>query len=157
MINWIIKMWHKHKDIFWYCFFGGLTTLVNIAVYYFCKEIIALPWEYWYLVSNAIAWVAAVLFAYVTNRKWVFKSTVTDAKGIFIECVTFFGFRLASGAIDMTTMFVMVTLLGINDFIAKLVCQFIVIVLNYVFSKLFIFKDRSQKENTKPSKSEEEK
>ena len=93
-----------------------------------------------YLVSTAIAWVLSVLFAYFTNRVWVFQSTASGTKAILREIGSFFGCRLLSGAIDMGIMFLCVSVLGLPDKLIKILANVVVIILNYLFSKLFIFK-----------------
>lgn len=123
----------KYKEVLLYLIFGGLTTLVNIVVYALCTKLFYINWE----ISNIIAWILSVLFAYVTNRKYVFES---KSNNIVKEMTSFFGFRLLSFALDMGFMYLFVDMIRMNDMFAKIIVQVIVIVLNYVFSKLFIFK-----------------
>ena len=136
MINWIKKMWEKYQDIFWYCFFGGLTTIVNLVIFYLFSDVLSLH----YAIANVIAWIVAVLFAYITNRIWVFKSKVKGIVGIAREMITFFGFRVVSLLMEMAIMFVFIDLLGISEMITKVITQIIVVAANYVFSKWIIFK-----------------
>lgn len=136
MTNWIKKMWNKYQDIFWYCFFGGLTTVVNLVIFYIFSDVLSIH----YMIANVIAWVAAVLFAYITNRIWVFKSEVKSFAGIIKEMVTFFGFRVASLFMEMAIMFVLIDLFGVSEMITKLITQIVVVIANYVFSKWIIFK-----------------
>lgn len=136
MVEWIKKMWEKYQDIFWYCFFGGLTTIVNLVIFYLASNTLALH----YSIANVIAWIVAVLFAYITNRIWVFKSKVKGFKNILREITTFFGFRVLSLLMEMAIMFVFIDLLGISEMITKVVTQVIVVAANYVFSKWIIFK-----------------
>ena len=136
MTDWIKKMWKKYQDIFWYCFFGGLTTVVNLAIFYIFSDVLSIH----YMIANVIAWVAAVLFAYITNRIWVFKSEVKSFEGIIKEMVTFFGFRVASLFMEMAIMFVLIDLFGVSEMITKLITQIVVVIANYVFSKWIIFK-----------------
>lgn len=128
----------KYKEVILYLVFGVLTTLVNFIVYFICTDVLHLN----YLLSNGISWVVAVLFAYFTNRKWVFESKVSGMQAILREITTFVGCRLFSGVIDMGIMFVGVDVLGISDDITKLFTQVIVVVLNYIFSKLIIFRKK---------------
>lgn len=125
----------KYKEVLLYLIFGALTTLVNIVVYALCTKLFHINWE----ISNIIAWVLSVLFAYVTNRKYVFES---KSSNIVKEMSSFFGFRLLSFVLDMGFMYLFVDMIRMNDMIAKIIVQVIVIVLNYVFSKLFIFKKK---------------
>jgi putative flippase GtrA len=90
-----------------------------------------------YIISNIIAWFLSVLFAYITNRIWVFESRSSD---IIKEISLFFGGRLFSGIVDTGLLYVMVDILTIGDFISKITTQIIVVILNYVISKLVVFK-----------------
>ena len=120
------------KELFWYVVFGVLTTVVNIVVYFVFTRL-----GVNYLVSNAIAWFLSVLFAYVTNRKWVFESKSSD---ILKECGLFFSGRIFSGVVDMGLMWLFIDILSIGDVISKIVVQVIVVILNYVVSKWIVFK-----------------
>ena len=132
----ISEIYIKYKEFILYIVFGILTTVVSISSYYVCSEILNIH----YLVSNIISWVLAVIFAYFTNRVWVFESKSKNTSDILKEMLTFVNCRLLSGVIDMATMFVLVGAIHINDKYAKVFTQFIVVVLNYVFSKLIVFK-----------------
>lgn len=123
----------KYKEIILYLFFGGLTTLINILSYTMLTKLLSVNWQ----VSNIIAWVLSVLFAYVTNRKFVFESENTD---ILKETVSFFFFRIVSLGLDMLFMFLLIDVLSSPDIVAKIITQVLVIVLNYLFSKVFVFK-----------------
>ena len=95
------------------------------------------------MASTIIAWVLAVLFAYVTNRKWVFHSDAFTTSDVIKEIVSFFVCRLATGLIDWASMFIFVDLLHLNDVAVKTIANIVVIVLNYLASKLVIFKHNS--------------
>lgn len=122
------------RELILYVFFGTLTFFVNLISYFFFEDILGVN----YLISNVIAWFLSVLFAYVTNRIWVFESKSPD---ILKEMSLFFGGRIFSGAIDTALMYLFIDVLVIGDTISKIIVQIIVIVLNYVFSKLIVFKD----------------
>ena len=126
----------KHYDILAYLFFGVLTTVVNYIVYLPCYNLLHLSAA----VSNAIAWVAAVAFAYLTNKPFVFKSYDWSAKTVVPELTKFVGSRIASGALETVIIFVTVDLLLWNGNIMKLVTSVLVVVMNYVASKLLVFK-----------------
>ena len=132
----IKKLIETYKEIISYLFFGVCTTVVNFVIYFACTNLLDLN----YLLANALSWVGAVAFAYVTNRIWVFKSKNKGIRAIFKEITAFVGCRLLSGVMDMLIMFVGVDLMGISDGITKLITQIVVVVLNYVFSKLIIFR-----------------
>lgn len=127
---------NKYKAVILYLFFGVCTTIVNIASYWCCAHLLHLST----ISSTVIAWLLAVLFAYVTNRIWVFESTAVGLKSICKEFWAFIICRLATGALDLGIMFVCVDLLKMNDIIIKAFANVIVIVLNYIASKLVIFK-----------------
>lgn len=131
----IKKLCIQYKEVLLYLIFGVLTTLVNIVTYALCTKVLGINWQ----ISNVIAWVLSVLFAYVTNRKYVFESK--DAN-VIREMISFFAFRLLSFVLDMGFMYLFIDLMHCNDMISKIIVQVIVIVLNYVFSKLFIFKKK---------------
>ena len=120
------------KELFWYVVFGALTTLVNIVVYFLLSRL-----GINYLVSNVFAWFFSVLFAYVTNRRWVFESKGTNT---LKECSLFFSGRIFSGVVDTALMWLFIDMLTIGDMVSKVVIQVIVIVLNYVISKWIVFK-----------------
>ncbi|MDO0875612.1 GtrA family protein [Carnobacterium divergens] len=132
-----IELYHKYQEIIGYIIFGVLTTVVNIAVYFFCKDFLELD----YKISNAISWLLSVLFAFSTNKFFVFNSKSLKFKIILRELILFFWYRGLSFIIDMILMIVLVSKLEVNDGISKVIVQIIVIILNYIFSKLFIFKD----------------
>ncbi len=134
----IWKLYKKYEEIINYLIVGGLTTVVSLIVYYGCVLTFLDPKNALELqIANIISWIISVAFAYITNRIFVFKS---KNKNYFKEIVSFVGARIATLFMDMFTMFLLVTVLNGNDKIAKIISQIIVIVANYVFSKLFVFK-----------------
>lgn len=136
MIKKIKALLEQYKEIVLYLFFGGLTTLVNIVSYFVCTDI----FNIYYLAATAISWALSVAFAYVTNRTWVFASKKHGLEAILRESVMFVSCRLLSGAMDMAIMFIGVSIIGIPDSITKFLTQILVVVLNYIFSKVFIFR-----------------
>jgi putative flippase GtrA len=126
----------KIKETFLYLFFGGCTTLVNIITYYVFSNVLGMH----YIISNIIAWIIAVSFAYITNKMYVFNSKSKGLSDVIQKVISFFAFRLLTGILDMAIMWISVDLLDINDLIMKIVSNILVIILNYIFSKIFIFK-----------------
>lgn len=126
----------KHKETILYLFFGAFTTLVNIVSYLFFTRVILFN----FMVANVLAWIFAVLFAYVTNKFFVFESRRVELKFLFKEFLSFVSFRLISGIIEMIIMYIMIDLLFVNDVIVKIFTNIVVIVLNYLFSKAIIFR-----------------
>jgi putative flippase GtrA len=139
------ELYIKYKEIINYLIVGLLTTVVSLAVYYTCVLTILDPHDAIQLqIANIISWIAAVTFAYFTNRKYVFES---DDPDMLREGTKFFASRIGTLLMDMGTMFLLVTVMGMSDKIAKLIVQVIVTVGNYLFSKLLVFRgDRNRKE-----------
>ena len=134
-----LKEWiDKHWDIFSYLIFGVLTTVVNYIVYLPLLNILQLSAA----LSNVIAWAAAVAFAYVTNKPFVFKSHDWSLRTVIPELSKFVSCRVASGAMETVIIFVAVDLLGWNGNIWKLITSVMVVILNYVFSKLIVFRKK---------------
>lgn len=132
----IMDLIKKHRDVMPYLFFGICTTIVNVIIYWVC----AYPLELSTMLSTITAWIFSVLFAYVTNRKYVFHSNVHGIAAISKEIMYFFVCRLATGIVDWLCMYVFVDLIGINDLGIKVATNILVIILNYVASRLIIFK-----------------
>lgn len=128
----------KYKDIVLYLFFGVCTTLVNVIAYWICAH----PLDINTMTSTIIAWVLAVLFAYITNRNWVFQSEAHTSKDILKEIISFFGCRFATGIVDWVCMFIFVQLFCLNDIFVKVATNVLVVVLNYVASKIIIFRKK---------------
>jgi putative flippase GtrA len=126
----------KHWDVLSYLFFGVLTTVVNYVVYLPCYNLLGLSAA----VSNAIAWVFAVAFAYLTNKPFVFKSHDWSAKTVFPELVKFVACRIGSGVLETVLLLITVDWMDWNGNIMKLITSVLVVVLNYVGSKLLVFK-----------------
>lgn len=156
MIKDLIK---KYKELIVYVVFGAATTVVNLLTFKIFNMILG---EKLYLVSNVIAWFASVIFAYVTNKLWVFESRSWNSKVVFKEITSFFAARVLSFGIEELGLFVFVDLLGFDTFeftvpvvdikigghmIAKIALSVIVVILNYFFSKLFIFKKKDEKKD----------
>lgn len=124
-------------EIIRYLFVGVLTTIVSLGVYYTSVLTFLDPQIAWQLqLANIISWVAAVTFAYIASRKFVFQSKRTDW---FKEAAAFYSSRLATLFMDMSIMFLMVTMCHLSDKLSKLVVQVVVTVANYVLSKMFVF------------------
>ena len=142
----ISKIWPRYREQILYVFFGGCTTLVNIVCYYVFASLFGMDTD----IANAIAWLLSVIFAYVTNRIFVFRSQERSAKGILREIVSFFGARLATGLLDEGIMHVGVKVLSLPDMPMKIASNILVIILNYIFSKWIVFKKQTKKEEKAP-------
>ena len=126
----------KYWDILSYLFFGVLTTVVNYLVYLPCYNLMGISAS----VSNVIAWVAAVAFAYLTNKPWVFKSHDWSRQTVIPELTKFVGCRVGSGALETGIIFLFVDVLCWNGNVMKLITSVLVVVLNYIGSKLLVFR-----------------
>lgn len=135
----IREIFIKNRSLLSYLFWGGLTTLVNYTVY--------LPLYNWLhlsaSLSNIISWAISVIFAYVTNKPFVFKSYDWSTKTILPEFSKFVGCRVGSGLLETLILWITVDLLALNGNIVKLIVSVLVVVLNYVGSKYFVFKKHS--------------
>lgn len=135
----MIDLFKKYKEVILYLIFGGLTTLVNIGVYYLCDTI--LHWGT--IASTIIAWFLSVIFAFITNKIFVFESKEISAKKLFFETVSFFACRGFSGLLDLAIMWTTVDLLHWNGLLMKIISNIFVIIINYVFSKWIIFRKKT--------------
>lgn len=139
----IVELYRKNKEIINYLIVGVLTTVVSLAAYYACVLTFLDPGSAVQLqIANVLSWIAAVTFAYFTNRKYVFES---ENRQILKEAASFCASRLATLLLDMGFMFLLVTAGGINDKIAKLIVQVLVMISNYILSKFFVFKKEQRK------------
>lgn len=133
MLTKLLKIYKKNKEVINYIIVGGLTTLISIATYFLFAKFFHID----YIVSTILSWVISVTFAYITNKIYVFESKNNK----FIkEIIDFFKYRLLSLLIEVVIMYMFVELVKMDDGLAKIIVQVIVFVLNYLFSKLFVFK-----------------
>lgn len=128
----------RYYDIISYLFFGALTTLVNYLVYLPCYNWLGLSAT----VSNIIAWAAAVTFAYLTNKPFVFRSYDWSMKTVLPEFTKFLGCRVGSGVLETLIIFITVDCLNFNGNLMKIITSVLVVILNYVASKLLVFKEK---------------
>ena len=136
----IKSVYEKYKEIINYLIFGVLTTVISLIVYYGLTYTVINPENPLMLqVANVISWIAGVLFAYFTNRKYVFESKNENK---LKEFVSFVGARVTTLLLDMAIMGIGVTVLHGNDKIMKLISQVLVIVGNYLLSKIFVFRKK---------------
>ena len=136
MIQKIRILLEKYRELISYLFFGVLTTAVNFIVYLPVYNILGLTAS----VSNMIAWVVAVVFAYFVNKIYVFRSLDWSRKTVVPELTKFVAARVLSGVLETGILLVTVDILGWNGNIWKFVTQVLVVISNYVFSKLIVFR-----------------
>lgn len=143
-MNKIKSLFNKYKDIIMYLFFGGITTVVNWATYTLCVSLLNISVN----ISNIIAWFMAVVIAFITNKLFVFHSKNFDAKTLIKEISLFFSSRLFSGAVEIFGVPFLIaiglnqSILGIEGMVAKVAISVIVVILNYVLSKIIVFKNK---------------
>ena len=127
---------NKNKELIKYLIFGILTTLVNILCFYILDKL-----NIDIYINNTISWIVSVIFAFITNKLYVFESKSLDIKTIFKEGTSFLGARIFTYFVDMGNIYLLFDGLKINKLISKIVSNIIVIIINYIFSK-FIFKKK---------------
>lgn len=137
----IKKVLYKYKKLILYILFGGMTTILNWIVY-----AVGVKLQLGITISNILAWSIAVFFAFITNKLFVFESKILKIRVIFNEFIKFVGARILTGAIEIGGLPLLYylgmnqQLFGIDGFIAKIMISIIVMVLNYVFSQVLVFK-----------------
>lgn len=142
MIEKIKKLYNNYKEIVNYLIIGVLTTVVSLVSFYLIRIFVfTSDSQFDIQLANVISWVLAVLFAFVTNKKYVFESKSTGYQK-FLEMIKFYVSRLTTLGVEMFVMWLLTSPLKLNDMISKIIVQFIIVILNYVFSKLFVFKKK---------------
>lgn len=131
-----------NRETISYVICGVLTTIVSMGVYWLGYDFLNMD----VLIANILSWIISVSFAYVVNKIFVFQSKTRQFNEILKEVIAFFGGRVGTLLVETLILFIFVTLIGLHEMLVKLAAQFIVLVLNYVISKLFIFKDKKKEE-----------
>ena len=137
----IKRLIEKYQSFIFYGIFGVLTTIVNIVTYQLCYERFGIS----NTISNVAAWILAVTFAYLTNKVWVFESKSWKWEILKREIPTFISCRLATGVLDIVIMYICVDVMQWHAMLMKIISNILVIILNYIFSKLVIFKKSEMK------------
>lgn len=137
LFNFAWDMYKQHKEGINYLIFGFLAFVLNYALYYIFETWMHIDYMY----ATALSWLLTVVFAYWTNRTFVFASKNTGAAKLFKEFLSFISARIVTEILELALMYLMVDIVHINSKIAKLIAQTAVIITNYVLSKLWIFKD----------------
>ena len=136
------QLWKKHKELILYVFFGGCTTLIKIISYFACRELMHLP----VVPADVLAWLVSVIFAYVTNKLFVFESKSWRLILVLKEGAAFLAARVFSLGVDVAMLYVTVTVLGWWELPMKVLANVVVIVINYIFSKWIIFRKDAAKQ-----------
>ena len=132
----IKKLLLNYKEQILYIIFGVLTTVLNFLVYIIFTRV----FEANFLISNAVAWLLAVIFAFITNKIYVFNSTDYNIKFIIKEFSEFTISRIFTGLLDIGLLYLFVTIIHMNDLISKIIIGIIITILNYVISKMYVFR-----------------
>lgn len=132
----IKQLFIKYKEMIMYIIIGGCTTVVSLATYFLFHDLLHIHYQ----VSNILSWICAVLFAYITNKKYVFESKYSGFRNSLMEIGKFLSSRLASLGVEIISMYFFVQVCRLDDGLVKLMNQFIVLVLNYIFSKFWVFR-----------------
>lgn len=132
----VMELMKKYSEIIFYLIFGVLTTVINFVTYILATRVI----NFDIVLSTIIAWVISVLFAYVTNKLYVFNSKQENNAKLLKEFISFILARVFTGILDVAIMYIFVDVLEFNDIIMKILSNIIVIILNYILSKIVIFK-----------------
>ncbi|MDD6305795.1 MAG: GtrA family protein [Clostridiales bacterium] len=140
-MNKIRELLEKYWELISYAFWGVMTTLVNYVVYFICTKAIGID----YLIANVIAWFVAVVFAFWVNKVYVFRSYQKDAKTMVREFGTFVSARILSGILETGMLALFVEAMHFNDSVIKIIASVLVVIINYVLSKLIIFKKQEEK------------
>ena len=136
MIKKLLNLYKKYEEIINYIVVGGITTVISILSYFLIRTILKSDTSLNVQISTVFSWIVAVTFAYFANRIFVFKSNNSRKT----EAVKFVTSRIMSLLIEMLVMFILTSVVKINDKVAKVLVQFIIVILNYLFSKIFVFK-----------------
>lgn len=130
----LIKLYYKYHQIWLYLFFGVITTLINIISY---QVFVTLDINYLY--SNILAWAISVFIAFITNRVYVFES---NEKNVVKSCLNFYISRLFTFFVDMTFMYIGITIFLVNDLLMKVIVNVVIVFINYIISKFIVFKKK---------------
>ena len=143
MVKLIKTLWKKYEEAMNYLFWGGVAFVLSVILFYLFANVMGLYEQ----IANILSWIICVVFTYLTNRFFVFKSKIKGLKRIGKEFSDFVTARILTLVMENLILFVMIDLLTIHNMIAKLVGQFVVIVSNYILSKLWIFKKEKKNES----------
>lgn len=133
-----VSWYLKHQEVMRYLIFGGISTVINILVFMILKNLGISTF-----ISNSLAWVISIVFAYFTNKLCVFYSETNKKNDLMKEIISFLGYRIFTLIIDEIFVIVTIDILNLNSLLMKIISNIIVIILNYVFSKFIIFSKKS--------------
>lgn len=138
LIEKCMTLYKKYQELILYVVSGGITTLVNWGCYFVLTRVFDVN----YLVANVVAWALAVISAFIINKAVVFRDGVIVVKTILLQFLSFAAFRVFSGAVETGALYVSVDIMGWNDSIMKIAVSVFVVIVNYIFSKLVVFRKK---------------
>lgn len=137
-LNYFNDFYKKYKEFLLYIFFGVFTAVVSIGSYSYCDVVLKMnP-----LISNVISWILAVTFAYITNKLWVFNVEIYGIRALLVQIFDFFAGRFFTLLVEEGILFVFITTLHFNSILVKVFAQIIIVILNYIISKLIVFRNK---------------
>lgn len=144
------KLWDKYESVWRYCYYGAWTTVISYAAkllgqWLFGFAGYTMEQTVPNILNTAFSWIIAATFAFIVNKKYVFKSKTTEGKELWHEIYTFYSARLVSLGMEMAIMWLTTVLLKWNYLLMAFLVQFLIVALNYVFSKLVVFKKGAEK------------
>lgn len=140
MIKWVFSMMKKYRELLMYGIVGVMTTVINMAAFWAFNTPLAIH----YTVANIVAWVIAVVFAFFANKLFVFENHGWSGGVVLHEATTFFLSRIASLLVDMAGMALMISVLHCDEMISKFVVNVVVILINYVLGKFWVFGKKAE-------------
>ena len=149
IISKILELYKKYKEIVNYIIFGVIATAINIGVFAILNLLLG---ENLYLISNILAIIASVLFQYFSNKFFVFERKTLSKKETFMEFIKFISARAFTAVLDMVIMLIGVSLLNVSEILMKVITNIIVVILNYVLSKFFVFKKTAKNKKSEQTK-----
>lgn len=156
----IKEFFYKNESVLRYCYYGAWTTVVSVITKIIGKEIIlvcghSMKEVFFNTLNTTVSWIITVAFAFVVNKKYVFNSETKTKSGLLYEIGTFFGARFATYFLEVLIMDISVAVLGFNYYVMTVLSQFLILAINYVFSKLVVFRKGKSDTNTEKIKSED--
>lgn len=140
ILKWANPFYVKYKEMLLYVLFGGLTTVLSIGIFALLNVALGLNEH----ISNVISWIFAVMFAFFTNRIWVFSAVTKNTGGFIMQMLKFYGGRLVTLGVEELIILIFITKLNFNSMLIKVFAQIVIIILNYVISKCFVFKRKKE-------------
>lgn len=137
--RWFEPFYKKHKEVLMYLLFGGLAFFLNLFLFWLFCTVMGMN----ALIGNVFCWIICVAFQYFTNRTWVFAAETHGVKEFLKQIISFFAARLATLGMEEVILLIMITWLQLPEMPVKLFAQVVVIVFNYIFSKLFVFRKKT--------------